>query len=235
MRIFVLAFMLIVHAIFIGAAALAFFDFMSPRGAGTWASFLFIVITTVLGVPWSIGTWALGLTDSVVPWFGVTLNYCFLSWVTLSALHSTVDKQATEGADIRQSLPLVTKVAWGIVIPTVLFAGASLLLAVSIPHDRWERMGLVYFLVAAVPGIAVANWWLLPRCFPTRRQFLIWGLALPIVAALLEVIWLFNSNWIATRVHPIAGWFVTLLFLLPMVLSFLLVPKQARDPVRQTQ
>jgi hypothetical protein len=233
MRVLVLAFMLAIHAIFIGASALAFIDYVRPPDS--WRGIFYIGITTVLGLPWSIGVWALGLLDSAAVWLGVIVNYCFLSWITVDALGSAVRKQRTEPLAGAEGMTIPTMACWGIFVPVVLFAGASLLLAAVAPHDSWERSGLLHFSVAAIPGIGVANWWILPVAFRTRNHVFFAGLFLPLMALLLEVVWLLNANWIATRVHASIAWIIVLLFLLPLIFSFLFIRQNPRDTAHPAQ
>jgi hypothetical protein len=223
MRILALTIVLAAHLAFIGASSFAFFGFMNPE---SWGGFFYVVITSVFGFPWSIALWVSSSsgptkpTDSAALWLGVIANYALLWWITVKAFQRAFvgsAKEDTHGAPT--GISISAKAGWGIFFPVVFSAGLLGLWFHSLDDRGREYGGLLFlhFSVAALPALGVANLWILPIPFRTRGRVLTAGFALPLATVLALMV----SLWAAsiTRAPQWLGWFIALLFFLPLLYS----------------
>src|SRR3954462_5658221 len=89
MRVIAVIVLLFAHLLYAAGAAMAFFDFKSlPSSPGRWPGVFYVVITMVLGFPWSMLAWFFGMLDRAlwILWLGLLTNYVILWRITFSAL-----------------------------------------------------------------------------------------------------------------------------------------------------
>ena len=91
MKAFTAIILVVAHFIFLGAGMIAAVDFggtLGHRDTSTWTGFIFVLVTSILGLPWSIALFILGAAlksagwlQSDFPWFmwiGFFINYLLL-------------------------------------------------------------------------------------------------------------------------------------------------------------
>jgi hypothetical protein len=123
------------------------------------------------------------------------------------------------------SLSGLTKFGYGLALPVLVlfFCEAALLHSLS-SSGSWDGMGLAIATVISVPGILVANGWVLPLRWSARRHLFAAGLALPAVLLLVEYLWLYGGPFRriinAAFVAPFLWiWLFVLLLFLPLIAS----------------
>ena len=117
------------------------------------------------------------------------------------------------------------KFGYGVALPVLALLVCQMLLILSLDSSgSWEGIGLAFGTLAIVPGMLVANCWVLARPWIARGRILVAGLALPAVLIFAEFLWLhggpFRRIINAAFVAPFVWvWLFALLFFLPLVVT----------------
>jgi len=122
----------------------------------------------------------------------------------------------------------VTKVGYGLVLPVgvLLLCQVALLLTLD-GSGSWDGLGLAVGTLFIVPGMLVANGWVLAWRWTARRRLFVAGLALPAVLVGTEFLWLhggplrrlINGAFVAPFTWV---WLYVLLLFLPLLVSLVL-------------
>ncbi len=128
------------------------------------------------------------------------------------------------------------KLSYGLVLPVlVLFlCQVALLLSLS-GSGSWDGMGLVLATLFILPGMLLANCWVLPWRWTTRGQLFAAGLALPAVLVLAEFLWLhggpvrrlINAAFVAPFLWV---WLFFLLLFVPLIASLVYAARRRSRP-----
>jgi len=130
------------------------------------------------------------------------------------------------------------KIGIGIMLPTTVFVAWQVVLIESTRgHGGWAGMGLAFGSFVLVPGLLIANCWVLPWAWRRRRALFLSGLVLPGAIGILEYVLIRGeSSAVRTPVDalfapPFAGlWSIVVLMFLPLLLSVALAIARARTP-----
>jgi hypothetical protein len=133
-----------------------------------------------------------------------------------------------------ETLPGGSKFFFGVALPLpLLFLCQAALLWSLDGSGSWDGMGLVIGTVVAIPGLLLANCWILPLRWTSRWAVFLAGLALPAVLVLTGYLWLYGGA--ARRVingafvSPFIGvWLFALAFFVPLVAALLYARKARR-------
>jgi hypothetical protein len=132
------------------------------------------------------------------------------------------------------SLPGGSKFFFGVALPLpVLFLCQVALIWSLDSSGSWDGMGLAIGTVVAIPGLLLANCWVLPLRWASRWAVFSAGMALPAVLVLTEYLWLYGGP--ARRVingalvSPFIGvWLFVLAFFVPLIAALVHARKARR-------
>lgn len=130
------------------------------------------------------------------------------------------------------------KIGLGILLPTMAFVAYQVvLIEAARGRGDWAGMGLAFGSFVLVPGLLIANCWVLFRGWRRRLALLLSGFVLPGVIGVMEYV---GIRWesSATRtpidalfVSPFVGlWLIVALVFSPLLLSVALAIVRARTP-----
>jgi hypothetical protein len=136
--------------------------------------------------------------------------------------------------DSPDTLPGGSKFFFGVALPlpVLLLCQAALLWSLD-GSGSWDGLGLVIGTVVAIPGMLIANCWILPLRWASRWAVFLAGLALPAALVLTEYLWLHGGP--ARRVINAAFiapftwvWLFALAFFVPLAAA-LVCARRARQ------
>jgi len=119
----------------------------------------------------------------------------------------------------------LAKFGYGVALPVLVLLVCQALLILSLDSSgSWDGIGLALGSLVIVPGMLVANCWVLARPWIARGRILGAGLALPAALVFVEFLWLhggplrriINAAFVAPFVWV---WLFALLFFVPLVVT----------------
>jgi hypothetical protein len=130
-----------------------------------------------------------------------------------------------EPADSSTKLSSLAKFGYGAALPVLVLVFCQALLILSLDSSgSWDGIGLALGSLVIVPGMLVANCWVLGRPWNARGRIFGAGLALPAILVFVEFLWLhggpFRRIINAAFVAPFVWvWLFALLFFVPLVVT----------------
>ncbi len=128
------------------------------------------------------------------------------------------------------------KFGYGLALPVLVLFLCQVLLLLSLSGSgSWDGMGLGLATLFILPGMLVANCWVLPWPWTTRRQLFAAGLALPALLVLAEFLWLYGGPARrlihAAFVAPFLWvWLFFLLLFVPLIASLVYAVRRRSRP-----
>jgi hypothetical protein len=127
---------------------------------------------------------------------------------------------------MRDSISLASKVFFGWFLSIIVFVAYQMLLIGSTSGTgSWDGMTIFYGSIFIVPGLFVANCWVLPLQWPHRSSIFLASLSLPAVIGLVEYAFLYGGPNIRRMIHAafvaafIWVWVCIILLFMPLLAS----------------
>ena len=118
------------------------------------------------------------------------------------------------------------KIGYGILLPELAFIAIQFILIESTSGTgRWDGMGIFFGSIFIIPGLLIANFWVVPIQWGRRSALLFSGLAIPAAIGAVEYLWLWGPSRIrwainSTIVEPFLWiWLFALLMFMPLLIS----------------
>jgi hypothetical protein len=88
-----------------------------------------------------------------------------------------------------------SKIGYGILLPEIVFVAYQLILIGSTSGTgSWDGMGVFFGSVFIVPGLLVANCWVIPIHWEQKGSAFLAGLMTPAVIGAIEFFWLYGPS-----------------------------------------
>lgn len=127
---------------------------------------------------------------------------------------------------VNHQVSIPSKIGYGILLPLMIFIVYQFILIGSQDGTgSWDGMSLFFGSLFIVPGLLIANCWVIPIRWSKRRVVFLTGLGLPAVIGAVEFFWLFGPHklrWAinSTMVAPFPWiWLFVVLLFSPLLIS----------------
>jgi hypothetical protein len=127
-------------------------------------------------------------------------------------------------AAVGQQFSITVKVLYGVLFPIALFIAYQLALIKSASGTgQWDGMMIFFGSIVIVPGLLVANCWVIPVRWQRKGRAFLAGLALPAVIGVIEYFWLHGGSTkraaIEAALEAIWPWPLLVLMVIPLLVS----------------
>jgi hypothetical protein len=127
---------------------------------------------------------------------------------------------------VKEGVSTTTRIAYGILLPLVVFIVYQFILIGSQSGTgSWDGMSLFFGSIFIVPGLLLANCWVIPTRWGGRMAVLLAGLGLPTVVGVVEFFWLYGPDKIRWAINSIMVapfpwiWLFIVLLFMPLLIS----------------
>lgn len=129
------------------------------------------------------------------------------------------------------------KIGYGILLPEIVFVICQFaLIGSKSGTGSWDGMSIFFGSIFIVPGLLLANCWVIPIRWKKRRGVFIAGLGIPALIGAIEYLWLLGPSKIRWAINSImAGsfpwiWLIVLLLFMPLFISVIYaIRRRMRD------